>query len=167
MPATYEPIATTTLGTAASSITFNSIGTAYSDLRWVLVASNATALKDLNITYNGVTTATYNATHQTGDGTNPSTGTYSAANNIRVASSIGLSPIPSMFVCDVIDYQGTTFKQCLIRSAGNQNTGGGDVIQTIGVWRSTSAITSITLTCESPVNFAVGTTATLYGIKAA
>jgi hypothetical protein len=37
MPATYEPIATTTLGTAAAFITFSSIPATYTDLRLVIV----------------------------------------------------------------------------------------------------------------------------------
>jgi hypothetical protein len=39
MPATYEPIATTTLGTAAATITFSSIPATYSDLMQIQEAT--------------------------------------------------------------------------------------------------------------------------------
>ena len=41
MPATYEPIATTTLGSAAASITFSSIAGTYTDLRLVMVGTTS------------------------------------------------------------------------------------------------------------------------------
>ena len=165
MATTYEPIATTTLSSAAASITFSSISSSYTDLKWVLVSSNGTALKDLNITMNGDTSALYSATHLTGDGTNPASGRYTGANNIRVASAVGFSTYgPSLITGDLFNYRGSTNKTMLIDASGNNNTFGGDVIRTVGLYRSTSAITSLTLTCESPTNFSTGTTATLYGI---
>ena len=42
MALTYEPIASTTLGSSASSISFNSISTAYTDLRLIVSGLNAT-----------------------------------------------------------------------------------------------------------------------------
>jgi hypothetical protein len=44
MPATYEPIATTTLGGAAATITFSSISSAYTDLRIVLVGTTTASV---------------------------------------------------------------------------------------------------------------------------
>jgi hypothetical protein len=43
--------------------------------------------------------------------------------------------------------------------------GSGAVWQIVGLWRSTSAITSINFFSSTGNNFAIGTTATLYGIK--
>ena len=47
MPATYEPIATTTLGSAATNITFSSIPATYTDLRLVLVARSDRAINSI------------------------------------------------------------------------------------------------------------------------
>ena len=45
MATTYEPIATTTLGSAAASITFSSIAGTYTDLRLVLSLIPATGTR--------------------------------------------------------------------------------------------------------------------------
>jgi hypothetical protein len=49
MPATYEPIATTTLGTAAASITFSSIPATYTDLRLISGHKASTTSCFLNV----------------------------------------------------------------------------------------------------------------------
>jgi hypothetical protein len=165
MAITYEPIATTTLGTAAASITFSSIATGYTDLKWVLVCSNGTSLKDLNITYNSDTGTNYSATRLVGDTSSPKAGRYTNAANIRIASAVGYSTYgPSMISGDISSYREAVFKTSLITSSVNNSGWSTEIIRTVGLWRSTSAITSITLTCESPTNFLSGTTATLYGI---
>ena len=61
MAATYEPIATTTLGSAASSITFNSIPATYTDLRVVLVGTT-TATANCWLTFNSDGATNYSDT---------------------------------------------------------------------------------------------------------
>ena len=54
----------------------------------------------------------------------------------------------------------TTYKTTLVRHNNVSQT----VSAVVNLWRSTSAITSITLSNESATNFDVGATFTLYGI---
>jgi hypothetical protein len=56
----------------------------------------------------------------------------------------------------------TTFKTHISRSNNSSNF----VMATVGLWRSTAAITSITLLTNTADTFSVGSTFTLYGIKA-
>jgi len=64
---TYEPIATTTLGTAQPTVTFSSIASTYTDL--VIVAQLTTAAPtNMRIRFNGDTTANYSNTTVTGNG---------------------------------------------------------------------------------------------------
>jgi hypothetical protein len=56
----------------------------------------------------------------------------------------------------------TTYKTALARTSED-----GVAAAYVGLWRSTSAITSITIDKGSSDNFASGSTFTLYGIKAA
>ena len=163
--ATYEPIATTTLGSAASSITFSSIPATYTDLRLVLVGTASTAAPDIQVQFNSDTSTNYSRTRMAGTGSTVFNGTTSNASYIA-ADYTGLSTtIPSLYEFDIFSYAGSTYKTMLTKVAEDRN-GSGDVFLQVGMWRSTAAITSIYLFL-SAYNFAAGTTATLYGIKAA
>jgi hypothetical protein len=67
MAPTYEPIATTTLGTAAASITFSSIPATYTDLRLVVVAK-AVSASTLDVRFNNDSGTNYSKTEISGDG---------------------------------------------------------------------------------------------------
>jgi hypothetical protein len=160
MATTYEPIATTTLGTTASSITFSSISSTYTDLRVVL--SNVTATANLITQFNSTTTG-YSQTFLLGSG--------SVAESVRYTSFDGIygsynqlpsTTVPTFFTLDIFSYAGSTFKTCLCESSLDYN-GSGEVARIVGLWRNTAAITSVKLGFSS--NFKAGTTATLYGIK--
>jgi hypothetical protein len=49
MSSTYEKIATTTLGTAATQINFTSIGSTYTDLIIILQGNAGSGLEGLNV----------------------------------------------------------------------------------------------------------------------
>lgn len=157
MPTTYEPIATTTLGTAGSTITFSSIPATYTDLTLVLFC--LTAGYDTHIRFNGDTGTNYSATILRGNG--------SAASSSRTTSAAQIylnfnASSPALFIVDVFSYAGSTNKTLLINSNEDAN-GSGTVERRVGLWRNTTAINSITLTHGG--NFSIGTTATIYGIK--
>jgi len=164
MPATYESIATTTLGSTASSITFSSIASSWTDLRVIFVVQNSTS-NTLNFRLNNDSGTNYSYTLIGGDGSS----TYSVTNTDQTQIQIGYgsgmptSPNFGLYTFDVFSYGGSTFKTCLIETSADQN-GSGRVTRTVGLWRSTSAITSILFSANSG-NLNAGTTATLYGIK--
>jgi len=162
MAATYEKIATTTLGSAASSITFSSISAAYTDLRVVFVCQGATAGVSAYLEFNGISTTTYSETYLEGNGTTASSGRVTANTNIDLRQGTAFSNLqPAMVGIDIFSYAGSTFKTCLIQTSQDYN-GSGATVSTVGLWRSTSAITQVKLSGSG--NFAIGTTATLYGI---
>ena len=166
MPATYEKIATTTLGSAASSIGFTSIGSGYTDLKWVLVLPNATATgNDIYLRYNSDSSSLYSVTSLDGDGAS-ATSARNTGNDKGIASfqmSYPSSTQPFLLTGDVFSYAGSTFKTSLQTASGDRNGAGGGVSRNVILYRSTSAITAISLFFTSG-NFATGTTATLYGI---
>jgi hypothetical protein len=160
MPATYEPIATTTLGSAAANIEFTSIGSGYTDLRLVLVSSDAVGGL-ITMQLNSDTASNYSRTVLNGTGTAASTANQTNRTSITIGPNNAVSGLWSLYTVDIFSYAGSTNKTVLSTNSVDQN-GSGQVGVLVGLWRNTAAITSIKLTDGS--NFATGTTATLYGI---
>lgn len=159
---TFEPLATTTLGSAAASITFSSISSAYTDLRVVITGSSATA-GVIAIQFNSDTGSNYSRTYIYGYGAGQGSGRDSNQTSI-VGPNIN-STYPSLITMDVFSYAGSTYKTALFAGADDRN-GSGTVIDTVGLWRSTSAINAIKIFEANGYNLSAGTTATIYGIKA-
>jgi hypothetical protein len=162
MPITYEPIATNTLSSAASSVTFSSISGSYTDL--VLVSNGKmTGGGGVNnkITFNSDTASNYSRTYVYGDGSTALSGRDSSQNNLGFI--YWSSTNPSNTIVQIMNYSNaTTYKTASARTSED-----GVAAAYVGLWRSTSAITSITITRGSTNDFASGSTFTLYGIKAA
>ena len=160
---TYTPIATQTLGSAAASITFSSIPGTYTDLRLVLTCTTSVA-DSVIVQYNADTATNYSAVLLTGSGTAATSTDTTSATSIRL-HNVGQTSttVPETFSLDVFSYAGATNKTALATSATDTN-GAGSVELTCGLWRSTSAITQVTLKLFGGNNFATGTIATLWGI---
>jgi len=161
---TEVAIATTTLGSAASSITFSSITSAYTDLRIVLVCQTSVSA-NANIRFNSDTGTNYSETTLYGDGTSVTSGRETSYNQIRILSEGGTIPTStnwSMATVDIFSYAGSTNKTILATGANDLN-GSGEVDRYVGLWRNTAAITLITLRPNTG-SFNTGTTATLFGI---
>lgn len=165
MATTYEPIATTTLGSAASSITFSSIPSTYTDLRLVLVCTTSVTT-NATWRFNSDSGSNYSYTVISGNGTaaSSSSNTNSTAAYFTAAGNTSTT-IPHMYTLDVFSYGGSTNKTSLVTESSDDN-GSGKVASSVHLWRSTSAITSINIIISSGT-YSTGTTATLYGIKAA
>ena len=155
---TYTPIATNTLGSATSTVTFSSISGSYTDLRLVM-SGTLPAGSDITLNFNGDSSALYSRTYIVGDGS--ATGSGRTSNSTTMpAFYIGATSTYSAFA-DIMNYANTTtFKTVLCRSGDT----GSYVEANIGLYRSTSAITSITIAGGS---FQAGSTFTLYGIASA
>ena len=165
MALTYEPIATTTLGSANATITFSSIPSTYTDLRLIFVYTTNTANRTLQITYNNDTSTLYSSTRLWGDGATVTTDRNTNDVNLVVQTASTSATVPVYFQGDIFSYAGSTFKTGLFGDAGDKN-GSGQVGNCVGLWRSTSAINRIDIICSGGT-WSAGTTATLYGIKAA
>ena len=161
MPATYEPIATTTLGSANNSITFSSIPATYTDLRLVVVGTVNTTGVEVRVQLNNDTASNYSNTQLTGNGTSASSNRYAAAYFQFIGSAS--SATPNMGTMDLFSYAGSTNKTVLTTWSGDLN-GSGTVERTVSLWRSTAAISTIKVYASSTNTLSAGTTATLYGI---
>lgn len=161
MPATYDKISTTTLGSAVSTVTFSSIPSTYTDLVIVFNAAGTVYVNSV-IRFNGDTSTNYSSTRLYGNGTSAS----SARFNTETFAYIGdLTTSICTTIVQVQNYANTTtFKSFLTRSSA----AAGGLDANAGIYRKTpiAAITSIDL-IASGTTFIIGSTFTLYGIKAA
>jgi hypothetical protein len=160
MPATYEPIATTTLGSAASTITFSSIGSGYTDLRLIVVGS-ISATVDVYMRVNGDSSSLYSETLLYGDGSAASSYRLTGATRWELRAGWTATQ-PLFFDINLFNYAGSTNKTALIAYSNDRN-GAGEVNRQVNLYRSTSAITSLSI-FPNGANWNTGATATLYGI---
>lgn len=164
--ATYEPIATTT-GSGTSLVTFSSIPSTYTDLRLIVFASMTTG-DTIDVNFNGTSGTSYSYTELTGNGTTAASTRATSYSKFLIprlqVSGTGTTKFMSIF--DIFSYAGITNKTCLITTSCDKN-GSGSVERTVGLFRSTSAITSISLQTTNFYNYDSGSQFTLYGIKAA
>ena len=164
MPSTYDPIATTTISSAGINIiTFSAIPSTYTDLSISFVWQGNYANPFLRI--NSDTATNYSNTRLTGDGSAAASSRQSTVDSITLSplTSLGTSGLPAFTQIDLFSYAGSTFKTALISTSVDLN-GSGSTVKMVGLYRSTSAITSLTLGLTTSSS-CVGTTATLYGIK--
>ena len=162
MPATYEPIATTTLSSTVSSITISSIPSTYTDLRLVLVLLGVGAVR---IQPNSDAGARFSTRVLLGNGsTASSTENPSTSFGINLAEIVSpSSTVPTLYTADIFSYAGSTFKTILATGNGDRN-GSGSVGNLVGLWRDTTAISSIKIDSNGN-DYYSGTIVTLYGIK--
>jgi hypothetical protein len=166
MPATYDKIATTTLGSANATITFSSIAATYTDLRLVFnnTGASATGVGTPTMRFNSDTASNYSITRIAGQGTVAAATSDASQTVMNLASyTAPQTTVPLLITVDLFSYAGSTNKTCLI-TYNNDYNGGGSVEYAVGLYRSTSAITSISITSAGASTWSTGTIATLYGI---
>ena len=164
MAATYTPIASATLGAAASSVTFSSIPQTYTDLVIVCNAIINSGTEDAyGLQFNSDTAGNYSVTGLVGSGS--AAASFRGTNTIKVdAGRISLSMSPS--IIHIMNYANTaTYKTVLSR--GNGTGSGSYVAISAGSWRSNAAITSINISPYNNQGIASGGTFDLYGILGA
>jgi hypothetical protein len=165
---TFAPIATTTLGSAVTGYTFSSIPSTYTDL--IIVVANfgmSNAGSALRMRFNGSSASDYSNTFVLGQGSAASSNRESGVTSIRVGG-LAIGPATSnadIIIINIQNYSNTnTYKTSLIRDSSPNN----EVGALVGLWRQTSAISSVSLISYNGTHtLNAGTTLTLYGIAAA
>lgn len=161
MPGTYEPIATTTLS-SSGTVTFSSIPSTYTDLILV-VNGKATGNGQLSMRINGATSS-YSTTSITGSGSTAGS-TYENSTTYLQFGYYGYfdTTNQAMAIANIMNYANTSTFKTILATERNSATG---IDVSVGLWRSTAAITSIQ-TYASGANFAAGTIVSLFGVKSA
>jgi hypothetical protein len=176
MASTYEPIATTTLGSTTDTVTFSSIPATYTDLVLIAAARDSSTSyynAQFGLRFNGDTAANYSTTEVTGDGTSATSGrtsnqTWAILGKVPNQTSGYSSSTFGATVFQIMNYANTTtYKTVLSRSNYLFGSTDGYVTAKVGLWRKTpETINSVSVYTNSGYGFVSGSTFTLYGIKA-
>ncbi len=162
MPSTYTPIATTTLGSSATDVTFSSISGSYTDL---ILVTRAIGTGDLQINgrVNSDSGSNYSSTYLAGNGTSAVSARQSSAIYFATDYYFSVTTNGNASIMQFMNYSNTTTnKTILVRS----NAADKGTMAVVNLWRSTAAINSITLYASQNA-FNTGSTFTLYGVKSA
>ncbi len=165
MPITYEPIATTTLTTATVTVTLSSIPSTYTDLRVVFVSPTIPATNvGVSMRLNNNSSAVYSRTRIRGNGSTASSFATTDETEFDMNQDANWTQ-PIFHTFDIFSYSGSTNKTMLHTQSTDSN-GSGTTTSTVVLFRSTSAISSVTFyDIFGTRGLPVGTTVTLYGIK--
>jgi hypothetical protein len=157
---TYIPLATTTLGSAASSITFGSIPQGYRDLI-VIFNGTASSGSDFRFQFNGDTGSNY-AFILAGGASNNTTPSASGSSqtSIPISYTAPLTTTRHVAIAQIMDYSATDKHKTLLARSNNEGSG---VSMGAGRWGSNNAITSIRMFPDGN-QFSIGSTFSLYGI---
>lgn len=172
LSSTYTPIATYTVsGSSVANINFTSIAATYTDIVAVcsLRSTNASATTDLGYRCNGSSSNVYDGIRVKGDGTSATSDVYKVGGAPyygligTMAAASATSGTFSNHIVQWINYSNTTtYKTCLTRSNNAATT----AEAVVSMFFNTSAINQLTF-YPTAGNFDIGSTITLYGIKAA
>lgn len=164
MPATYEPIATTTLGSSAASYTFSSIPGTYTDLVLIVNGGATSATYSLKMQVNGDTASNYSDTSMQGNGTTAASNRNTSNTSMR-SEALPTTTLNNVWIANFMNYANTTTNKTVLVRGNNASA---LVAANVNLWRSTAAITSIKVFFDASLsNILSGTSLTLYGIKAA
>jgi hypothetical protein len=165
---TYVPIATTTLGSTQTSVTFSSIPSTYTDLVLVINAATASGTLSSRLQFNSDTSSSgtnYSTTWLVGNGTAASSSRNSADAGIMLDNGTNETTLTTNRICQIMNYSNTTTYKTVISRFNDAAKGTG---ATVGLWRSTVAISSVVIWASFLTEtYSVGSTFSLYGIKAA
>lgn len=157
----YIPLATVTLASSASSVTFSNIPSTYRDLIFVYSGTNSDSNAGMVGQFNGDSSASYSTVQMNGFSSGPNAASNSGGTG---ADFFFGSTERTSGIVQIMDYSATNkHKTALVRT----DVGGG-----VGATRAaairyanTNAITSITVS-RSGATISTGATFSLYGIVA-
>ena len=155
---TYTPIASYTFSSNATSYTFNSVPSTYTDLVLVLAGNASASNSAYTLQFNGDTASNYSSTYIYGNGSSATSGRpYGTEMNIGNTDQTNNQTT----IISIQDYSNTTTYKTVISKGGGTGVG---ALAYVGLWRGTpAAINSIKVGINTgTIN--TGSTFTLYGI---
>jgi hypothetical protein len=125
----------------------------------LVFAGTVGTLDNNNVTFNGDTGSNYSVTRLVGNG---STASSSRGSNLNAIQCGEIATSQSNDIIQIQNYSNSTTYKTLIHRSNNTSQ---FLKASVGLWRNTAAITSITITNGG--TYQIGSTFTLYGIASA
>lgn len=163
--ASYESIATTTVGSGgASSISFSSIPSTYKHLQLRVITGSNPGGYNSGLRFNSDSGSNYYGHALYGSGS--TAGSFSLGSQTFASISFnGISNTEfSPTIVDILDYTNTNKNKVIRSLTGRNNNASGDIYLMSGSWGNTNAITDITIVAPS-ATFIQYSSFALYGIK--
>ena len=157
--ATYTPLATVTLGSSASSVTFSNIPATYRDLILVIQGTVPVA-SNIGLRFNGDSGSNYSYVYAFGSGS--STGTGSGTDTVIYGGAFNNTSI-SQSTFQIMDYSATDKHKTVLNRTEETNAA---TYMWADRWANTAAITTIQVRLSSGGNFNSASTFSLYGVIA-
>lgn len=165
---TYVALETKTLSSAVNTVTFDvSSYTDYTDLQIVFNGGVASLSPNTKLRFNGDTGANYSSAYYEGrQGGAAASGRFTSTAAMHLDYYGSPSSTQSMFIIDIFSFRKTGYYRPVIARYGDTtNSTYSGVGYLCGLWMNTAnPITSIQIYPDA-VNWNVGSTFTLYGIK--
>jgi hypothetical protein len=157
----YVSLATTTLGSAASSVTFSSIPATYRDLILIITGGISSGDQNVIVSLNGDTTnANYANVQMSGTGSSATGETTGPQTRIVNYYGYMTADLNTVIKTEIFDYAQTNKHKTYLSRANNAGNG---VTAVASRWANTSAVTSLAIT-PGGSTFRSGCTFSLYGV---
>ena len=158
----YDSLATVSVDTAVASITFAGIPSGYKTLELRSIARTTSTGGDALVTLNATNAVRRHILYGTGASVVAGSATDGYVVTTTSSSTLTGNFGPNIF--QIIDYANTNKTKVIRSLGGNDNNGSGNIVYTSGLWTTTDALISITLTAATG-NWAVYSHFALYGMK--
>jgi len=160
----YDSLASVTIGTAVSSITFAGIPTGYKHLQIRGISRGATSTTNATFQFNGDTGSNYSYHILYGQGSSALATGAGSNTFIYLGTQSATASTFSTQIIDILDYSSTTKNKTVRSLCGYENNSAGEVGVFSGAWyNSSTAINSITFSLST--SFQQYSSFALYGIK--
>lgn len=157
---TYTLIQEQVLASPAASVTFSSIPQTYKDLVLETQAVNSAGVQHVYARFNGDSGTNYSQTYMTGNGSAASSGRDTSVDRMMV--SLATNSVNGYGYASLMNYSNSSVNKTVLVDQGMASWG---IRPAAGLWRNTTAITSITLNPDNGgTNFTAGSTFRLWGI---
>jgi hypothetical protein len=175
LPGDFESIATVTVGSPVSTITFSSIPSTYTHLQIRALAKTNKATDnadDVFVRFNSDTTDNYPFHRLRGNGATVDAAgdpTGSGFTNILIPTCVGVTSKTNVFgaiVIDILDYANTNkYKTLRALSGMDANEAPAWASLSSGLWMNSAAISTVALTPGAGTTFSQYSHFALYGIR--